>query len=325
MTKISLNELVKNNVDLTKIERIDVIPTGRSTYYNGLGGLDSFVVDAENKAIKFLGTDDKGAETSKFDDGKDTLVARTDGTYVEYLSHLSDEPYQAILQPFSTKIPDSGDAGVYLLLAFKEYVRTTYSDLFTGQELDIEVTVPDDYLTIKMSSFNIDKTNITGNAGDTVTVNVTDILPSNATSTDINVGVEDTTVATVVKNGTSFAFNLLKSGATTKAHWVAADGGGAKADATIEVASSTVAVTGVSLDKTSNTIKVGDSATAIATVAPANATNKSVTWDSSDKTVVSVDTTGKYSGVKAGTSDVTVKTVDGNLLATLAVTVEDAG
>lgn len=321
MAKINLNDLLKGKVDLTKVQRIDIVPTGRSTYYNGLGGLDSFLVDGTNKTIKFIGTDKSGQETTDFNDGKETLVARSDGKHVEYLSHLTDEPYIAAIQPFSLEIPEGADEGLYLMLAFKEYVKTAYSDIFTGKEDRVMVTVSDDYGVVQISSFKLDNYAISGKAGDTVVVNVTDVLPANATSTDINIGVEDTSVATVTKSGLQFTFKLLKNGSATKAHWVAADGGGAKADATIAVAAQTVAVTGVTLDKTSNTISVGDSATAVATVAPANATNKNVTWDSSDKTVVTVDNTGKYTGVKSGTSNVTVTTEDGSIIATLAVTV----
>lgn len=236
MAKIKLNDLLKgSSVDLTKIKRIDVIPTGRSTYYNNLGGLDSFVVDSANKTIKFLGTDDKGVETSTFKDGKDTLVARSNGSVVEYLSHLSDEPYKAQLQPFSITIPEGGDEGTYLLLAFKEYARTAYSDVFTGKEDSIEVTVTDGYGVKVVSSFSLDKTAITGKAGDKVVVNITNILPADATSKDVNVSVDDTSIATVTKNGLEFTFTLLKSASTTNAHWVAADGGGAEVDATITV------------------------------------------------------------------------------------------
>lgn len=230
MAKIKLNDLLKEStINLNDIKRIDVIPTGRSTYYNELGGLDSFVVDAKNKAIKFLGTDKKGVETSTFNDGKDTLVARSNGKVVEYLSHLSDEPYKAQLQPFSISIPDSGDEGTYLLLAFKEYVKTTYSDVFTGKEYSIEVTVPN------LTSFGVDKPAITGKVGDTVVVTVNNILPAGATLKEFNVSVDDESVATVTNDGNKAKFTLLKSLGNTKAHWVAADGGGAKADATIAV------------------------------------------------------------------------------------------
>ena len=45
--------------------------------------------------------------------------------------------------------------------------------------------------------------------------------------------MEDTSIASVVQDGTKYTFSLLKAG-TTNAHWVA-DGGGAKKDLVITV------------------------------------------------------------------------------------------
>ena len=83
----------------------------------------------------------------------------------------------------------------------------------------------------------------------------------------------------------------------------------------------TVAVTGVSLSKTSITLTEGDSETLTATVAPTNATNKAVSWKSSDATTASVDNNGKVTAVKAGNATITVTTTDGSKTATCSVTV----
>ncbi len=83
----------------------------------------------------------------------------------------------------------------------------------------------------------------------------------------------------------------------------------------------TVAVTGVSLTKTSITLKEGDSETLTATVTPTNATNKAVSWKSSDAATASVDNNGKVTAVKAGSATITVTTTDGSKTATCAVTV----
>ena len=80
--------------------------------------------------------------------------------------------------------------------------------------------------------------------------------------------------------------------------------------------SSVIAVTGVSLDKTSLSLTEGASEKLLATVSPANATNKSVTWSSSDDSVATVDANGKVTAVKAGTATITVRTVDGGKTAT---------
>lgn len=83
----------------------------------------------------------------------------------------------------------------------------------------------------------------------------------------------------------------------------------------------TVAVTGVSLNKTSITLTEGDSETLTATVAPTNATNKAVSWKSSDAATASVDNNGKVTAVKAGSATITVTTTDGSKTATCSVTV----
>jgi hypothetical protein len=82
-----------------------------------------------------------------------------------------------------------------------------------------------------------------------------------------------------------------------------------------------VAVTGVSVSPTSATVAVNNSTQLNATFAPANASNTSVTWTSSNPAVASVSSSGLVSGIAAGTTTITVKTVDGNKIATSAITV----
>ena len=82
-----------------------------------------------------------------------------------------------------------------------------------------------------------------------------------------------------------------------------------------------VAVTGVTLNKTSLTLEAGQDETLTATVAPSNADNKDVSWSSNNPSVASVDQTGKVSAISAGTAIITVTTADGNKTATCNVTV----
>ena len=82
----------------------------------------------------------------------------------------------------------------------------------------------------------------------------------------------------------------------------------------------TVAVTGVSLDKTEISLTEGAAATLTATITPSNATNKTVAWSSSDPSVATVEN-GNVKAVKAGTTNITVTTVDGGKTATCKVTV----
>ena len=86
---------------------------------------------------------------------------------------------------------------------------------------------------VKVASFDLDKTAITGDAGTSTTATISNILPDNATDKSIKFSIEDETVATATESNGVYTFNLIKAG-TTKAHWVSTDGG-AKADATITV------------------------------------------------------------------------------------------
>ena len=86
---------------------------------------------------------------------------------------------------------------------------------------------------------------------------------------------------------------------------------------------STVAVTGVTLDKAIATLTVGGEETLTATVAPDNATNKAVTWASDNTSVATVDSNGKVTAVSAGTANITATSnADSTKTASCAVTVK---
>lgn len=82
----------------------------------------------------------------------------------------------------------------------------------------------------------------------------------------------------------------------------------------------TVAVTGVSLNKTSLTLTEGSSETLSASVSPDNATDKTVTWTTNNSSVATVSN-GKVTAVAEGSATITVTTNDGNKTATCTVTV----
>jgi hypothetical protein len=99
--------------------------------------------------------------------------------------------------------------------------------------------------------------------------------------------------------------------------WKAASGLSA---GTLVITSSPIAVTDVSLNKTTLSIIVGASETLTATVAPADATNKNVTWSSSNSNVATVSN-GTVTAVAAGTATITVTTQDGNKTTNCSVNV----
>gem|GEM_PF-3497314 len=82
-----------------------------------------------------------------------------------------------------------------------------------------------------------------------------------------------------------------------------------------------VAVTGITLDKTTAEVEEGKTVTLAATVEPADATNKAVTWTSSDETKATV-ANGVVTGVAEGTVTITAKTKDGGYEAVCTVTVK---
>ncbi len=100
--------------------------------------------------------------------------------------------------------------------------------------------------------------------------------------------------------------------------------GGFTAKCKVTVKEPTVAVTGVTLDKTSASVAVGKTVTLTAAVAPSNATDKKVTWSSYDKAIATVDSAGKVTGVAPGTTTIRVKTKDGGFTAKCKVTVKES-
>lgn len=82
----------------------------------------------------------------------------------------------------------------------------------------------------------------------------------------------------------------------------------------------TVAVTGVTLDKTELIMVEGAEETLQADVQPEDATDKSVTWSVDKPEVASVEN-GVVTAIAEGTATVTVKTTDGNHTATCTLTV----
>lgn len=91
--------------------------------------------------------------------------------------------------------------------------------------------------------------------------------------------------------------------------------------ATTPVQPTTVAVTGVTLDKTTVSVGVGKVAQVTATVAPDNATDKTTTYTVEDKEVATVTNDGSITGVKAGSTTATVTA--GSKTATVAITVTE--
>ncbi|MBP3270061.1 MAG: Ig-like domain-containing protein [Bacteroidales bacterium] len=180
---------------------------------------------------------------------------------------------------------------------------------------------------------------------------VATVSPTDATNKNVTWSTSDESICTVDQNGevTGVKVGTVKITATTEDGGKTAEcevnvkeasvavggvsldktsltvkvGGTAQLTATckVTVSSATVAVTGVKLNKTTLGLKVGASETLTATVSPSDATNTNVTWKSSSTSVATVDKNGKVTAVKAGTATITVTTASGNKTATCKVTV----
>ena len=89
----------------------------------------------------------------------------------------------------------------------------------------------------------------------------------------------------------------------------------------VTVGTSTVAVTGITIDKTTAEMEIGETETLTATVNPDDATDKSVTWTTSDANIATVEN-GVVTAVAAGNATITAQA--GEHTATCAVTVKAA-
>ncbi len=135
---------------------------------------------------------------------------------------------------------------------------------------------------------------------------VATVVPINATNQALAWTSSDATKATVSSAGvvTAVAAGTATITATSK------DGSFSKG-CVVTVTLTAVAVTGLSLDKTTLDLVFpgADSSALVATVTPSGATTQTVTWASSDTTVATV-TNGVVHPLKLGSATITVTSVD---------------
>lgn len=156
-------------------------------------------------------------------------------------------------------------------------------------------------------------------------ITVDDDIVGGTISADKNTAAEDATITLTATPSTGYSFSA----------WTVLDEGDnavtvsnnqftmPASDVTVTATFTPIAVTGVSLNKTSTSISVGETETLTATVVPANALNTAVTWTSSNTDVATV-ANGVVTAEAAGSATITVTTTDGSFTATCAVTVVNA-
>ncbi len=145
------------------------------------------------------------------------------------------------------------------------------------------------------------------------------VLPTNATNQTLTWQSSNPSVATVSNTGNVSALSVGETTITVRS---AADNT-KFATATISVISEPIAVTGVTLNKTTLVLQEGETSNLVATVQPSTATNKNVTWSTSDASVATVDN-GNVKALAVGSATITVTTEDGNKTASAEVSVRKA-
>jgi hypothetical protein len=133
----------------------------------------------------------------------------------------------------------------------------------------------------------------------------------------VNVGTKLTGTISGLENGAEYSIEFAAMNAAGQSPW----------DDSLAVHfTPSVAVTGITLNKTTDSIAVGANDTLTATISPSNASDKAVEWSSSDETKATVDGSGKVTGVAEGTATITAKAHgDETKTATCAVTITAAG
>ena len=185
-----------------------------------------------------------------------------------------------------------------------------------GKTATCKVTVSDKEIKVTGVKLNKSETSLLVGGNETLTATV---LPEDATNQNVTWKSDKPEIATVDANGKVTAVKVGEATIT-----VTTEDGGKTATCKVTVSETSVAVTGVTLNKATLSLIAGASETLTATVAPADATNKKVTWKSSDAAVATVDAAGKVTAVKAGEATITVTTEDGGKTATCKVTVKAA-
>ena len=206
------------------------------------------------------------------------------------------------------------DGKVTAMAAGEATITVTTQD--QGKTATCKVTVSNKEISVTEVTLNKSETTILVGGNETLTATV---LPENATNQNVTWKSDKPEIASVDANG---KVTGVKAGEATIT--VTTEDGGKTATCKVTVSETSVAVTGVTLNKTVLTLETGASETLTATVAPAEATNKKVTWKSDKPEIASVDANGKVTGVAAGEATITVTTEDGGKTATCKVTVKTA-
>ena len=173
-----------------------------------------------------------------------------------------------------------------------------------GKTAGCTVTVKQKEIAITGISLNKSTTSLTESESETLTATIT---PSNATGDKtVKWSSSNEAVAAVDSNGKVTA---KKAGTAVI---TATSSNGKTAGCTVTVKQKEIAITGISLNKSTTSLTESESETLTATITPSNATgDKTVKWSSSNEAVAAVDSNGKVTAKKAGTAVITATSSNG--------------
>ena len=204
----------------------------------------------------------------------------------------------------------SGEAGYWCTASIKanqSFINSPYNGWndfsnksYGGNFIIKAFTDNETTTTVDVEKVSLNKSATTLTEGESETLTAT-ITPSNATGDKtVKWSSSNAEVAAVDSNGKVTA---KKAGTAV----ITATSSNRKtASCTVTVKQKEIAITGVSLNKSTTSITEGESETLTATITPSNATgDKTVKWSSSNAEVAAVDSNGKVTAKKAGTAVIT--------------------
>lgn len=170
---------------------------------------------------------------------------------------------------------------------------------------------------VPVTGVTLDKATLSLKIAETAIL-VATITPNDATVSTVAWSSDKPDIATVDATGKVTA---VKAGTATIT--VASTTEMSKtATCVVTVTPSTIAVTSVTLNKTTLSLNAGAKETLTATIIPADATNKHVVWESDHLGVATV-ISGEVTAIKAGTATIRVTSLDGFKEASCTVTVTE--
>ena len=209
----------------------------------------------------------------------------------------------------------SGKAGYWCTASVKanqSFINSPYngwndfSNKSYGGNFIIKAFTDNETTTVDVEKVSLNKSATTLTEGESETLTAT-ITPSNATGDKtVKWSSSNEAVATVDSNGKVTA---KKAGTAVI---TATSSNGKTAGCTVTVKQKEIAITGISLNKSTTSLTEGESETLTATITPSNATgDKTVKWSSSNGVVAAVDSNGKVTAKKAGTAVITATSSNG--------------